>query len=188
MDPKHHAPVPPSGGASPATSVKLFQTLYAQLHRLAQRELRRNRFVTLGATELLHEAFLDLSQRKSAVFSDRAQFMTYAARAMRGLVIDYARQRKAQKRGGKFEFTALDTDVAEGVADDVQLSRISDTLDRLAKIDAALAELVDLKFFCGLATAEIAALRGISERTVERDWTKARLYLRQTLADDACLD
>ena len=139
MDPKHHAPVPPSSGASPATSVKLFQTLYAQLHRLAQRELRRNRLVTLGATELLHEAFLDLSQRKSAVFSDRAQFMTYAARAMRGLVIDYARQRKAQKRGGKFEFTALDTDVAEGVPDDVQLSRISDTLDRLAKVDAAAA-------------------------------------------------
>ena len=104
MDPKHHAPVAPSGGASPATSVKLFQTLYAQLHRLAQRELRRNRLVTLGATELLHEAFLDLSQRKSAIFSDRTQFMAYAARAMRGLVIDYARQRKAQKRGGKFEF------------------------------------------------------------------------------------
>ena len=166
----------------------LFALLYDELHRLAEHHLRRGGAVALGPTTLLHEAYLNVAARDGVEFADRSRFLSYASRAMRGLVIDYARQRKAQKRGGKFEFTALDTDVAEGVADDVQLSRISDTLDRLAKVDAALAELVDLKFFCGLATAEIAALRGISERTVERDWTKARLYLRQTLADDACLD
>ena len=114
--------------------------------------------------------------------------MAYAARAMRGLVIDYARERKAQKRGGKFEFTAIDTKIADEAPDDRRLSRIADALDELAKIDRPLAELVDLKFFCGLSTAEIAALRGVSERTVERDWTKARLYLRRALADDACLD
>lgn len=178
---------PPTGHAdgapASATSDELFRTLYAELHRLARRELHRNRFVTLGATEVLHEAFLDLSRRKDAVFSDRAKFMSYAARAMRGLIIDYARRRQAQKRGGKFAFTAIDTNVVGEPADERQLSRIADVLDELAKVDAALAELVDLKFFCGLATAEIAVLRGISERTVERDWTKARLYLRRTLHD-----
>jgi RNA polymerase sigma factor (TIGR02999 family) len=186
------ASTPPAAVAdndrAPATSDELFHTLYTELHRLAKRELHRNRFVTLGATEVLHEAFLDLSRRKDAIFSDHAKFMSYAARAMRGLIIDYARQRQAQKRGGKFEFTAIDTDIADEPADESQLTRIADALDELAKVDVALAELVDLKFFCGLATAEIAALRGISERTVERDWTKARLYLRRTLADDACLD
>jgi RNA polymerase sigma factor (TIGR02999 family) len=110
--------------------------------------------------------------------------MAYAARAMRGLVIDYARERKAQKRGGRFEFTAMDTEIADNAADSGELARISDALDELARADAALADLVDLKFFCGLSTAEIAALRGVSDRTVERDWTKARVYLRGVLADE----
>jgi RNA polymerase sigma factor (TIGR02999 family) len=165
----------------------LFQSLYAELRRLARRELRRSGAVTLSATDLLHEAFLDMSKREGTAFPDRARFMAYAARAMRGLVIDYARERKAQKRGGAFEFTAMDTEIAEGIADDRELSRLSDALDELAKVDRALADLVDLKFFCGLATAEIAALRDVSERTVERDWTKARVYLRQVLKDDGCL-
>ena len=125
MDPKHHAPVPPSGGASPATSVKLFQTLYAQLHRLAQRELRRNRFVTLGATTLLHEAYLDLSQR-SAVFSrPRAIHGVCGARDARA---DHRlrAQRQRQKRGGQFEITSLDTDVAEpALPTNGQLARIA---------------------------------------------------------------
>jgi RNA polymerase sigma factor (TIGR02999 family) len=187
----HSTPfTPPASidGEAAAASEELFQTLYAELHRLARRELRRNAMVTLSATELLHEAFLDLSKRDGVAFPDRARFMTYAARAMRGLVIDYARQRKAQKRGGEFRFTALDTSVCDGVADDRQLSGIADALDELATVDAPLAQLVDLKFFCGLSTAEIAALRGVSARTVERDWTRARVYLRRTLSADADID
>jgi len=177
----------PERAATGLSRDALFQSLYAELRRLARRELQRSGAVTLSATDLLHEAFLDMSKRDGTAFPDRARFMAYAARAMRGLVIDYARERKAQKRGGAFEFTAMDTEIADGVADGQELSRLSDALDELAKVDRALADLVDLKFFCGLATAEIAALRDVSERTIERDWTKARVYLRQVLKDDDCL-
>jgi RNA polymerase sigma factor (TIGR02999 family) len=188
MDSTPFTPPASVDGRPASTREELFQTLYAELRRLARRELRRNAMVTLSATELLHEAFLDLSKRNCVAFPDRARFMTYAARAMRGLVIDYARQRKAQKRGGEFRFTALDTGVCDGVADDRQLSGIGDALDELAKVDAPLAELVDLRFFCGLSTVEIAALRGVSTRTVERDWTKVRVYLRRTLGGDTGID
>jgi len=103
---------------------------------------------------------------------------------MRGLIIDYARNRHAQKRGGCFEITTFDTDIADNVAGHVQLTRVGDALDELAHVDPALAQIVDLKFFCGFSFAEIAALRGVSERTVQRDWKKARIYLHRTLRDD----
>ena len=168
-----------------AASEQLFQALYAELHRLAARELRRSGGpVTLGATTLLHEAYLNISGREAMSFPDRARFMGYAARAMRGLIIDHVRNRQAQKRGGGFEITALNTDIADNVADHVQLTRVGDSLDELAKVDATLAQVVDLKFFCGFSFAEIAALRGVSERTVQRDWEKARIYLHQALGDD----
>ena len=164
----------------------LFTTLYQELHRMARRELaRRGNGVTLGATTLLHEAYLDISGREGAAFPDRPRFMGYAARVMRGLIIDYARSRHAQKRGGLFEITSMDTDVADGVRADPELSELSDALDELAKVDAWLAQVVDLKFFCGFSFAEIAAMRGVSERTVQRDWEKARIYLHHTLDDAA---
>ncbi|MGE3490046.1 MAG: ECF-type sigma factor [Vicinamibacterales bacterium] len=165
-----------------AAADTLFTTLYDELHRMARRELaKRGAGVTLGATTLLHEAYLDISGREGAAFPDRNRFMAYASRVMRGLIIDYARNRHAQKRGGAFEITSLATDVAEVVPDTAELTRISDALDALAGIDAGLALIVDLKFFCGFSFAEIAAMRGVSERTVQRDWEKARIYLHQAL-------
>jgi len=111
--------------------------------------------------------------------------MAYAARAMRGLIIDYVRSRQAQKRGSAFEFTSLDTNIAADAApDDHELSRVSDALDELATVDPELAQLVDLKFFCGFSITEIAEIRGVSERTVQRDWEKARLYLHRALQSD----
>jgi RNA polymerase sigma factor (TIGR02999 family) len=139
--------------------------------------------VTLSATTLLHEAYLDMSAR-DAVFPDRGRFMGYAARVMRGLIIDYARKRQAQKRGGQFEITSLDSRVADLVADDNELSRISEALDELASVDPTLAQTVDLKFFCGFSFAEIAAMHGVSERTVQRQWVKARIYLHRSLGDE----
>jgi RNA polymerase sigma factor (TIGR02999 family) len=159
-----------------------FSALYEELHRMARRELaRRGHGVTLGATTLLHEAYLDMSARDSAAFPDRARFMAYASRVMRGLIIDYARSRHAQKRGGLFEITSMGDDVVAAVPDDKELTRISDALDELASVDAALAQVVDLKFFCGFTFSEIAAMRQVSERTVQRDWEKARIYLHQAL-------
>jgi RNA polymerase sigma factor (TIGR02999 family) len=167
------------------SSDALFSTLYRDLHRMARRELgKRGAGMTLGATTLLHEAYLDIAVRERA-FPDRNRFMAYASRVMRGLIIDYARRRQAQKRGGLFEITALSTDVAEAVPDTAELTRISDALDALAKIDERLATIVDLKFFCGFSFGEIAAIQGVSERTVQRDWEKGRIFLHQALQEPA---
>jgi RNA polymerase sigma factor (TIGR02999 family) len=160
----------------------LFSALYAELHRLARRELARpGAAVTLGVTTLLHEAYLEMAADNGPSFPDRARFMTYAARVMRGLIIDHARSRHAQKRGGHFEITSVSTELAENVPDEPKLTEISETLDELARVDPSLAEVVDLKFFCGLTFAEIGAMRGVSERTVQRQWEKARIYLHRSI-------
>jgi RNA polymerase sigma factor (TIGR02999 family) len=156
---------------------ELFDLLYRDLHRLAQRQLRGTR-VPIGVTTLLHEAYLGLSARV-ARFPDRSRFFAYAARAMRGVIIDHARAHRALKRGGGFHLTGWDTRAEQCPAED--LSGIGEALDALGAIDPKLAELVDLKFFCGFTASEIAAMRGCSERTVERDWVKARLYLHRSL-------
>jgi RNA polymerase sigma factor (TIGR02999 family) len=162
----------------------LFTALYADLRRLARHELfRADAGITLTATALLHEAYLNISKRDGAMFVDHRRFMAYASRVMRGLIIDYARNRCAQKRGGRFELTTLETDPGERMVDDRELGAISDALDELASVDATLAEVVDLKFFCGFSFAEIAAMRGLSERTVQRQWEKARIYLHRALRD-----
>jgi RNA polymerase sigma factor (TIGR02999 family) len=168
-------------GDGPAADA-LFHTLYAELHRLAKHQLaRQGAGVTLGATTLLHEAYLDISRRENAVFPDRARFMAYASKVMRGLIVDYARNRQAQKRGGAFEITRLPTDAGAAEVDDHELEEISAALDELARAEPALAEVVDLKFFCGFSFGEIAAMRGVAERTVQRHWEKARIYLHRTL-------
>lgn len=160
----------------------LFSTLYSELHRLARRQLARSGGgVTIGATTLLHEAYLDISRRESAVFPDRGRFMAYASRVMRGLIVDYARSRQAQKRGGGFEITSIGEELGDRAADEKELARISEALDELAVVDPLLAQVVDLKFFCGFSFAEIGAMRGISERTVQRHWEKARSYLHRTM-------
>jgi len=162
----------------------LFSALYSDLHRLAKRQLARRGFaVSLGATTLLHQAYIEMAARDGASFPDRGRFMAYAARVMRGLIIDYARSRQAQKRGGQFEITSVATDL-ENAADDRELLRISDALNELSKVEPSLAEIVDLKFFCGFTFAEIAAMKEISERTVQRQWEKARIYLHRTIRSD----
>jgi len=162
----------------------LFTTLYAQLRQIAQSALRRaGPQLTVSPTTLLHEAYLKISARDALHFPDRARFMAYASRAMRSLVIDFVRERRALKRGAAFEITALPAEADELAVDSQELQRISDGLDELAGVDAALAELVDLKFFCGLSFAEIGALRGVSERTVQREWNKARLFLHDALRE-----
>jgi RNA polymerase sigma factor (TIGR02999 family) len=109
--------------------------------------------------------------------------MAYAARVMRGLIVDYARNRQAQKRGGRFEITSLSSEPVDPAADAMELARVSDVLDELAGVDPLLAQVVDLKFFCGFSFSEIAGMRGVSERTVQRHWDKARIYLHRSLRD-----
>ena len=167
-----------------AATPELFAALYRELHRIARSQLHFNAGgLTLGATTLLHEAYLDLSKRGLA-FPDRNRFFAYAARAMRGLIVDYVRERRAIKRGGEFHLTTLDTLTAESVPDVNDLGPLSEALDALAATDPELAEVVELKFFCGFGFAEIASMRGVSERTVQRSWNKARLFLHSALRDD----
>src|SRR5262245_49919145 len=170
------------------SSSALYAALYSELHRIASRELNRQGWgVSLGATSLLHEAYFDLSRRDGAAFPDRARFMAYAARVMRGLIVDYARNKRAQKRGGQFELTAVSTDTPAVAPAAGELVRISDALDDLSSVEPILAEVVDLKYFCGFSFEEIAAMKGLSERTVRRYWTKARAYLHAALRDDALM-
>jgi RNA polymerase sigma factor (TIGR02999 family) len=173
-------------GGDAVASRELFAALYRELHAIAERELRRSPAdATLGTTTLLHEAYLAISAREGARFPDRARFLAYASRAMRGLLIDYLRHRRAQKRGGEFRFVTLTT--APGSGGDAlvpeRLDRLSDALEALDQVDPALAELVDLHFFSGFAFVEIAQLRGVSERAVRYDWQKARVLLRSSLED-----
>ena len=168
-------------GGAPASDA-LFAVLYSELHRMAKRELGRpGPPVTLSATTLLHQAYLDIAKREGPSFPDRSHFMAYAARVMRGLIIDHARNRQAQKRGGQFEITSLEGKAVEQPADVGELAQISEALDKLAQVEPSLAEVVDLKFFCGFSFAEIAAMQNLSERTVQRKWEKARIYLHREI-------
>jgi RNA polymerase sigma factor (TIGR02999 family) len=164
------------------THGRLFASLYGELRQLAERQLRRNAGAPVSPTTLLHEAYLGMRGR-DAVFPDRQRFIGYAARVMRGLIIDFVRERRALKRGGDFQITELPTQLPESSKDDMDLPRLSEALDELAVRDAKLAELVDLRYFCGYTFDEIAAQRGASVRTVKRDWEKARAYLFHQLND-----
>ena len=161
----------------------LFTSLYAELHRLAEIHLRRNGGpITLGTTSLLHEAYVQINRNPAVVFPDRLRFLKYASKAMRGLLIDYVRSRQAEKRGGDITFTTLADAENQSAADAATLERISHALDELSSVDPSLTELVDLRFFCGFSFAEIAAIRGSSERTEQREWGKARVLLHRALS------
>jgi RNA polymerase sigma factor (TIGR02999 family) len=167
---------------------KLFALLYNELHRLAEFTLRRpGASVTLGATTLLHEAYLNIAGRENVAFTERSRFLAYASRAMRGLVIDYARNRRAKKRGRQFQITLATGDGSpsrQEMDKAAELEQLGDAIDELAGLKPALAELVDLHFFCGFSFGEIATMRGVSERTVQRDWRKARLLLHHAMLQD----
>jgi RNA polymerase sigma factor (TIGR02999 family) len=175
---------PPSpSAADDAGTSALFTSLYADLRRLARREVRRNGAQgLLGTSTIVHEAWLEISQRPSLDFEEPGRFLAYASRTMRGLVIDRVRARHAQKRGGGLIITSLDTQSYEQIAQQTgipidQLEGIAEALEDLATLEPDLAEVVDLKFFCGFTLAEVGRMQGVSERTVQRKWEKARLLL-----------
>ena len=171
-------------GDRPAADA-LFSALYAELRELARRQLAGSRGLTLGPTTLLHEAYINMAEREGASFPDRARFMGYAAKVMRRLVIDHVRSRAAQKRGGDFEIVTLDEDEGVRPAEDREILQVGEALEELFAVEPPLAEVVDLKFFCGFSFGEIAEMRGLSERTVRRQWEKARMFLRHRIQDGA---
>lgn len=157
----------------------LFATLYAELRGLARSRLRRTPEVTLlDTTALVHESFLRCVNTERVLPADRDRFLGYASRVMRSVVIDYLRQRGAERRGGEVVHVTLNTAVAESVgAPEDRLVRISEALDEIAATEPRLVQVVEMRFFAGLTEAEVASSLGITERTVRRDWQKARVLL-----------
>jgi RNA polymerase sigma factor (TIGR02999 family) len=163
---------------------RVLATLYQELHAMARRQLAGQHVQTLDATALVHEAYLKLIGRHTAQFDDRAHFFAYAASAMRSVVVDYARQRMAQKRGGDLHrVTELPEEVEGGLRLDEETLGLDTALTRLAAVDERLAHVVELRYFAGLSELEIAALLKRSERSIRRDWQKARLFLLASLKD-----
>jgi RNA polymerase sigma factor (TIGR02999 family) len=163
---------------------RVLATLYQELHAMARRQLAGQLGHTLDATALVHEAYLKLVGRNAARFDDRAHFFAYAASAMRSVVVDYARQRLAQKRGGdQHRVAELPEDLEGGLRLDEETLGLDAALTRLSAVDPRLAQVVELRYFTGLSELEIAALLKRSERSIRRDWQKARMFLLASLQD-----
>jgi len=160
----------------------LFVALYEELKRLAHRQLHVvDAHATLRTTELVHEAFLKLGRVEDATWEGRAHFFGAAARAMRQVLVDFARRRRAVKRGGTRDRVSLsDADAALEIELD-ELLDLDVALDLLDTASPRLRQVVELRFFAGMAEEEIGKLLGVSVRTVERDWLKAKLFLVQEL-------
>lgn len=164
---------------------RVLGTLYHELHAMARRQLAGQYGQTLDATALVHEAYLKLIGRRDVQFDDRAHFFAYAASAMRSVVVDYARQRLAQKRGGDLHrVTELPDDIEGGLRLDEDMLGLDTALTKLAAVDVKLAQVVELRYFAGLSEQEIAELLKRSERSIRRDWQKARLFLLASLGDE----
>lgn len=162
-------------GDSEAAS-RLLERIYADLRLIARARLRHEHADTIGTTALVHEAWLAMARREQACFNNRQHYFAYAAKAMRHILIDRARQRAAGKRQAGPCADPTHSDDAS-----LDLIAIDQALTRLAALSARLARLVEMRLFAGLSTNEIATVLGLTERTVERDWLKARALLGQWL-------
>lgn len=157
---------------------RLYEALYAELHRIAHAKLRGTDSPTLlDTTALLHESFLRLVQVGRLQVSNRPHFLAYAARVMRSIIVDAARRRLSERHGGGASHVALDEVAEPAAADDSEVVRVHEALSDLAQIDPRLVRVVEMRWFAGLSDAEIAEALQLSPRTVERDWDKARIFL-----------
>ncbi|MGA2068465.1 MAG: sigma-70 family RNA polymerase sigma factor [Thermoguttaceae bacterium] len=161
---------------------QLFADVYAELRALAARYLHRERKShTLQPTALVHEAYLKLVDQTGVDWQDRAHFLAIAAHAMRQILVDHARRHRAAKRGGNRHRIALDDSLAVESRRDVDLLALEDALTKLTKLDPRQAQMIELRFFGGLSIAEVAKVMAISKRSVEREWTMVRAWLRREL-------
>lgn len=165
---------------------RLFEALHAEFRQIAHARLRKSAPLTLvETTVLVNESYLRLLRTGKLAVNDRVHFLAYAARVMRSIIVDLVRERMAKRRGsGRAEIT-LDTEIAESVpAAEAEILGVSEALESLAKVEPQLAQVVELRYFAGLTETEIAAALGSSERTVRRQWEKARVLLSALLRDD----
>jgi RNA polymerase sigma factor (TIGR02999 family) len=161
----------------------LCAALYPDLRRLAHARLRGDSSLTqLNTTALVHESFLRLVKLDQLHMDDRILFLAYASRVMRSIVIDFIRAKKSTRRGGELAFVTWSTEV-DNVAPQTEdgVLRINDALDALAETDPRPVQVVEMRYFMGMSEAEIASALGVTDRTVRRDWDKARIYLKLAL-------
>ena len=172
-----------SDGAENQAAPELFSLLYQELRQLAHSRLRKNEPITLlDTTSLVHETYLRVLRAGRLEIADRAQFLAYSAHVMRSIVVDFVRQRRAERRGGGHHHKTLDTAAADAaLSSEDEIIRVSDALDDLAKVDERLVKIVEMRYFSGLSEEDIAAALGVNERTVRRDWQKARMLLSLAL-------
>jgi len=172
-------------GGDPAARDQLFRLIYRDLHARAHRQLARSRpGDTLSTTALVHETYLKLVGSTQQAYLDRGHFFAVAARAMRQILVDYARSRLAEKRGGGAPSSTLEPEQLAGPQRSEDLIALDEALIELSRLDERLAETVELRFFAGLSVEEVAEARGVSPRTVKRDWRKARAFLYRTIQSD----
>jgi RNA polymerase sigma factor (TIGR02999 family) len=173
-----------SGGAEAANRV--FELLYGDLRSLAHAQLRKGgERQLLDTTALVHESYLRFLNSGGLKAEDRKHFLGYASSVMRSIVIDFARGQRAEKRGGGAIAITLNTEIADSaVANSDDVLKVHDALSRLAQLDERLAKIVEMRYFAGLSEEETAEALDISLRTVQREWSKARLYLAADLSGE----
>jgi len=165
-----------------AAADEVVALLYDDLRRLARQRLRQSGDLTLDATALVHESYLKLQRSAELDFPDRKHFLAYAARVMHSIVIDLVRARQSERRGGELQQVTFNTGIAELAPQrDDEILRVHEALEELAAMDERLAQVVEMRYFGGLIESEIAEALGVTERTVQRDWQKARLFLSMAM-------
>lgn len=170
----------------PGAMERLLPAIYDELKRLAAAQLRRERDEhTLGATALVHEAFLRLVGQHTVNWQGRSHFFGIAAQSMRRILVDHARQRSAHKRARDQQVTLDDAAPIAADSDSDEILAVHEALDRLALLDARQARLVELRYFAGFTVEESAELLGISPATAHRDWAVARAWLQRELARES---
>jgi RNA polymerase sigma factor (TIGR02999 family) len=166
---------------------RVFAALYPDLRRIAHARLRTHGdAASLDTTSLVHESFLRLVDAAHLALGDRKHFFTYAAKTMRNIIIDFAREQFAERRGGGRGVLRLDTELANEVGaenGDITLIEVNDALLALEAVDPDLARVVEMRYFAGYSEVEVAELMGSSERTVRRQWEKARAFLLASLRE-----
>jgi RNA polymerase sigma factor (TIGR02999 family) len=162
---------------------RLTPLIYGELHRLAHRYMGRERAGdVLQTTELVHEAYLRLVDCDTVGWRDRAHFLAIAAQSMRRILVDFARRRRSQKRGGLWQMQSFDDALAVAAEPENDFTALDDALNELARMDARKARVVELRFFGGLSVEEVACVLEVSTDTIGRDWNAAKAWLLRTLA------
>jgi len=167
----------------PGAIDEVFTLTYRELHAMAHKRLHRSNCVTsLDTTTLVHECYLRLVRVGQLQTHDRSHFLGYAARVMRSIVVDFVRQRLAKRRGGDELRVTLGTDIRDSTAvNEEQIMQVDEALQELAVLDPRLVEVVEMRYFAGFTVEQIAESRGVTTRTIRRDWEKARLLLYAAL-------